>query len=173
MDSFPPFVAAAITVGQPVHDFRHVERGSFPRRMTVRDLTFPGSVAPTVDFRDTPARSLPLIALVLSKRRSVRSGATRVARCGTLTQPLTYKMLPVSRGQALAGSGAWASASMSPSSRNPQRRSRETPFQTTRRSAQDTLMPQQFAAVPLLPPSTTVDATASHCSNQPRSRPTG
>jgi hypothetical protein len=45
--------------------------------MTVRDLTFPGSVTPTVGFRDTPARSLPLIALVLSMRRS---GSARVPR---------------------------------------------------------------------------------------------
>src|SRR5712691_9524652 len=80
MDSFPPFVAAAITVGQPVHHFRHVERGPSPRRMTVRDLTFPGSVTPAVGFRDTRARSLPLVALVLSIRRSLRSGAMRVAR---------------------------------------------------------------------------------------------
>ena len=80
MDSFPPFVAAAISVGQPVHDFRHGERGSSSRRMIVRDLKFPGSVTPTVGFRDTSARSLPLIALVLSMRRSIRSNATRAVR---------------------------------------------------------------------------------------------
>src|SRR6266446_3366724 len=50
--------------------------------MTVRDLTFPGSVTPAVGFRDPPpARSLPLFPLVLAMRRSSRSGATRVARC--------------------------------------------------------------------------------------------
>ena len=40
--------------------------------MIARDFTFPRSVTPTVGFRDTPTRSLPLIALVLSMR--ARSG---------------------------------------------------------------------------------------------------
>jgi hypothetical protein len=43
--------------------------------MIVRDLTFPGSVTPTVGFRETPARLLRLIALILSMRRSIRSRA--------------------------------------------------------------------------------------------------
>jgi hypothetical protein len=75
MDSFPRFVAAAITVGQSVHDFRHVGRGSSPPRMTVCDRMLPRSATPTAGFRDTPARSLSSSPLVLSMRRSIRSGA--------------------------------------------------------------------------------------------------
>jgi len=44
--------------------------------MTAGDLTYPPSVTPTVAFRDTLARSLPRIALDLSRRRSTRSDTT-------------------------------------------------------------------------------------------------
>ncbi len=80
MDSFPLFVAVAVTVGQPFHDFRQVERGSSPRRMTVRGLT--SRVAHSDRrFQRHRARSLLLITLILSMRRAIRSGATQVARC--------------------------------------------------------------------------------------------
>src|SRR5258708_33857349 len=75
MESFTPPVAAAVTVGLPVHRVRHVERGSSPRLMTARDLTFPPAVTPTVGFRDTPTRSLPLMPS--SCRCGARSEATK------------------------------------------------------------------------------------------------
>src|SRR5712692_2902400 len=66
--------------------------------MTVRDLPCPGSVTPTVGFRDTPARSLPL------RWRPESCGKREIAHSSGLTKYMTSR--PPRQGKGIRKPGA-------------------------------------------------------------------